>query len=153
MSKLSVRNVIDEKTAAIKEIAPGTPNGGWIKAILHSLNMSQAELAQLTGVNQKSIHSIEKSEAARTIRLETLDKIAAALGCEIQYSIVPRHSLAEAYLDQARRQARNELIHVEHTMALENQHVAHSQSDVEALAEKIVNSGTVSWTLDESKLG
>jgi hypothetical protein len=48
--------------------------------------------------------------------------------------------------------AKEEIAHLEHTMALENQSITHSHSEIEELAQKFVNSGTVKWKLDDSKL-
>jgi predicted DNA-binding mobile mystery protein A len=72
-------------------------------------------------VRPQTIESIEKSEAAGTIQLNTLRRAAEALDCTLVYALVPNNSL-EAVVDaRARRIAIRELQRVAHTMRLEAQ--------------------------------
>lgn len=60
----------------------------------------------------------------RTIREAlgiSLRKLAAALDCEVRYTLVPRHDLEDTVSKQAETVARAEVLGVSHTMALEQQ--------------------------------
>src|SRR5665647_390075 len=69
------------------------PHQGWIRAIREALGMSSKELADRMGIIQQAIRELEQSELHETIKLETLQRAANALECELVYSLVPRRSL------------------------------------------------------------
>ena len=85
--------------------------------------MSGAQLAAKLGMKPPSVVALEQSEAAATIRLETLQKAAAALDCELVYALVPRKPLEEIVEDRARMIALRELGGIAHSMGLEDQAV------------------------------
>jgi predicted DNA-binding mobile mystery protein A len=85
--------------------------------------MSAAELAARLGTAETSVLSLERNEVARTARLETLERAAAALNCDLVYALVPRQSLEEMIQERARTQAAIQLGAVSHSMALEDQQV------------------------------
>jgi len=99
------------------------PPKGWIRAIRDALGMSGAQLAAKLGMKPPSVVALEQSEAAATIRLETLQKAAAALDCELVYALVPRKPLEEIVQDRARMIALRELGGIAHSMGLEDQAV------------------------------
>ena len=99
------------------------PPQGWIRAIRDALGMSGAQLAAKLGMKPPSVVALEQSEAAATIRLETLQKAAAALDCELVYALVPRKPLEEIVQDRARMIALRELGGIAHSMGLEDQAV------------------------------
>ncbi|MFT3754478.1 MAG: mobile mystery protein A [Pseudoxanthomonas sp.] len=69
------------------------PAGGWINAIRDALGMSQAELGQRLGVRPSSIGKIEENERNRSIQMDTLQRAADALDCDVVYALVPRKPL------------------------------------------------------------
>jgi predicted DNA-binding mobile mystery protein A len=84
--------------------------------------MSARQLAERIGVSQSSIARMEKSEAAATIEIATLQRAAEALGCRVVYALVPiDNSLEEKLKKQAQEAADRLLSRVEHTMVLEAQ--------------------------------
>lgn len=87
--------------------------------------MTVRDFAARMGTTSSSwVTELEQNEAAGKITLETLRRAAAALGCRVEYVLVPERPLQEMVLAQARRKARRILSDVQHTMALEDQAVS-----------------------------
>ncbi len=97
------------------------PPRGWVRAIREALGMTTAELGQRMGVTQSRVSQIERSEELGSIRLDTLERAAQALNCEVRYVFVPNEPLEEMVQRQARLRAQAEVDAVTHTMALEDQ--------------------------------
>jgi predicted DNA-binding mobile mystery protein A len=97
------------------------PHRGWIRAIREALGMSTTALAARMGASQSRIPAIEHAEQAGSIRLETLERAAEALGCRLVYALVPRTSLDEMVRAQGRRKATAHIAGVAHNMRLEDQ--------------------------------
>ena len=109
---------------------PPRPPAGWIKAVREGLGMAATHLAERLGVTTSTVTRLETSEADDTVSLATLRRAAEALGCELQYALVPRQSLADTLDNRAMALARQHMGAVSHTMALEAQ--ATSRETVEA---------------------
>lgn len=120
---------------------PSRPGNGWIKAIRESLGMSASALARKLGVTPHSIAKLEKAEADDKITLASLRKLANALDCELQYTLVPRQSLEKILQERAMTVARVRLRPISHSMSLEDQSVDHSVSEkqLELLAKEILD--------------
>ena len=99
------------------------PPRGWIKAIREALGMSTAQLAHRMRVSQPAVVLLEQSEVSDKIKLETLQRVAAALNCRLVYALIPETPLESMVQDRARQVAAKHLGAVEHTMRLENQEV------------------------------
>ncbi|KRQ01787.1 transcriptional regulator [Bradyrhizobium yuanmingense] len=132
MKKLNDRALrrLDERLASAKPVdrfAP--PPRGWIRAIRDGLGMSGAQLGKRIGVTQQTIKAFELSEENGTIQLQTLRRVAYALGGKLVYAIVPDTSLEEMVRNRAREIAMKTLARVSHTMRLEDQ--ATSKADLE----------------------
>jgi predicted DNA-binding mobile mystery protein A len=122
----TARRRLDQRLA---ELAPlsniKAPPKGWLRAIRDSLGMTAAQAAKRLGVSaSQSVEDIERSEAAGTVRLDTLRRAAASLDCTLVYAIVPNHSLDEMVGLKARDKALAALSRVDQTMLLEDQRVA-----------------------------
>lgn len=117
------------------------PHKGWIRAIRDALGMSGRELAERMGVTQSTIPDLERSEQRRTIRLETLERAAAALDCEVVYYLKPRGTLDGLVAAQARRKAAGHLGWAAHHSALEDQGVTSADADaqLEDLAAQFID--------------
>ena len=74
---------------------PTRPNIGWVQAIRQSSGMSASALARKLSVTPRNISKLEKAEADEKITLASLRKLASALDCELQYTLVPRKPLEE----------------------------------------------------------
>jgi predicted DNA-binding mobile mystery protein A len=97
------------------------PPRGWVRAIREALGMTTAELGQRMGLTQSRVSQIERSEELGSIRLDTLERAAQALNCQVHYVFVPNEPLEEMVQRQARLRAQAEVDAVAHTMALEDQ--------------------------------
>jgi predicted DNA-binding mobile mystery protein A len=97
------------------------PAGGWLRAIREALGMPQAELARRMHVADTTIGKLEAGELAGTAQLDSLERAADALGCDLVYALVPRVPLELRVEEQARTKAIASLAAVEHTMLLEDQ--------------------------------
>ncbi len=133
MKKLNDRALkrLDARLLLAKPIDRFTPPPrGWIRAIRDCLGMSGAQLGKRIGVAQQTIRAFEQSEENGTIQLQTLRRVAQALGGKLVYAIVPDTSLEDMIRNRAREIALEALTRVSHTMRLEDQ--ATSRSDLEA---------------------
>ena len=119
---------------------PARPPSGWIKAIREALGMPAAYLAKRLGLVPSTVLRLETSEADDTITLGSLRRAAEALGCELQYALVPRQSIAQTLETQADKVARERMAAVAHTMALEAQATSNQTVDtqVQELAESLL---------------
>jgi predicted DNA-binding mobile mystery protein A len=85
--------------------------------------MTTAQLASRMKISQPGVVMLEQSETMGTIKLETLQRAAAALNCQLVYALVPNEPLESMVHQRARLIARKHLDVVEHSMRLENQGV------------------------------
>ena len=117
------------------------PPRGWIRAIRDALGMTTAELGQRMGLTQSRVSQIERSEELGSIRLDTLERAAQALNCQVRYVFVPNEPLEEMVQRQARLRAQAEVDAVTHTMALEDQAPEPGVLDslVKEMAERFVD--------------
>ena len=117
---------------------PARPPSGWIKAIREALGMPAAHLAKRLGLVPSTVLRLETSEADDTITLSSLRRVAEALGCELQYALVPKQTLAQTMEAQANKIARERMATVVHSMALEAQ--ASSEDAVNTQVEESAES-------------
>ena len=117
------------------------PPRGWVRAIREALGMTTAELGQRMGLTQSRVSQIERSEELGSIRLDTLERAAQALNCQVRYVFVPNEPLEQMVQRQARLRAQAEVDAVTHTMALEDQIPEPGVLDslVQEMAERFVD--------------
>lgn len=114
------------------------PSKGWIHAIRQALGVSSGELARRLGTSRQLPLQLEKSEAEDRITLKSLRAVANALDCDLVYALVPRAaSMEELIENRARTEARQRVLGVEHSMALENQAVGNLDEAVEAEVRRV----------------
>ena len=82
--------------------AESVPRSGWVREIRTALGLSQSQLAARAGVSRATVQQMERAEAQRRITLASLDKLAAAMDCQVAVAILPRGGSLE---DVRRRQA------------------------------------------------
>jgi predicted DNA-binding mobile mystery protein A len=128
-----------------RQLAPATtltiPRNGWIRELREALGMSARQLAQRVGVGQPTIARLEKSEAAGTIEIKTLRKVAEGMNCRLVYTFIPiEGSLEETLRVQATQTAEKLLARVEHSMTLEAQGATPQdrKAQVQELADELV---------------
>ena len=133
-SRQQSRAVLDERAALLTPIADlPEPRMGWTRMVREALAMPAAVLAERLGVADTTVLRLEESERLGTAQLNTLRRAADALDCELVYAFVPRRSLEEQVLEQARARAEAEVRRIAHSMALEDQ--AGSARETESLIE------------------
>lgn len=110
------------------------PPKGWVRALRDALGMTGAQLGVRMGIRPQTVETIEKSEAAGTIQLNTLRRAAEALDCTLVYALVPNTSLEAMVNARGRKIAIRELQRVAHTMRLEAQGTddAHLEARIQA---------------------
>ena len=116
------------------------PPRGWIKAFREALGMSTAQLARRMKISQPGVVMLEQSEALGTIKLETLQRVATAMNCQLVYALVPNVPLETVVRERARLIAKQHMGTVEHSMRLENQGVenrAAREQQLDAMASQI----------------
>lgn len=96
-------------------------SGGWLRAVRQALGMTTRQLAKSVGVTQAAVVDAERTEAKGDITLATLRRYAAALDCELSYALVPNRPVQEVVQARAEYIARDEVLRVRHSMALEDQ--------------------------------
>ena len=109
-------NRIDEQLAPLKALNLARPQSGWIRTIRTALRMTQAELAAILQINQKSLHAL-----------------------------VPRDTLHNHYRNCARHIIDSQLADVENTMELENQAMKFSEEYLEKQVDELINGDFVHW--------
>jgi predicted DNA-binding mobile mystery protein A len=131
----TARRQLDERLASWRDLDLATPPDGWIRAVRQALGMSIADLARRLDVTAPAVRKYEAAEAAGTIQLSTLRRVAEALGVELQYALAPRSTLVQLVEERALAVARRELDAVNHSMALEQQRPDPS-TDAELVARR-----------------
>jgi len=119
---------------------PSRPPLGWLKVIREALGMTATRQAKVLGVTTSTVTRLEISEADDTISLGTLRRAAEALGCELQYALVPKKTLADTLDARATALARQQMAAISHSMALEAQATSRETVDAQtrALAESLL---------------
>jgi len=119
------RKNLDKRLNTLRNINEfARPPRGWIKAIRESLGMTTKQLGQRIGVSQPRALEIEKNEMSGTLSLDSLERAARALDCQLVYAIVPNESLETMIEKRAHNLAKNRLKHTAHSMSLEDQSVS-----------------------------
>ncbi len=119
------------------------PHSGWVRAIRDALGMSAADLGRRMKITGPAVSALERSERDGTAGLNTLRRAADALDCTLVYAFIPNHGLDETVRRQATKTAREQLVHVKKTMALEDQAVTVNESLVQVQADLLVQTGRV----------
>jgi len=83
------------------------PAVGWLRAIREALGLSLADQARHLQVTPPAVRSFEQAEAEDRITLASLRRTAAAMDCDLVYTLVPRSgklsiSVKPAHGDAAR---------------------------------------------------
>ena len=135
--RAAARKQIDKRLNIIQNSEGlARPVRGWTRAIREALGMTTAQLGKRLGIRQASVVGLEKSEASKSITLETLERAAHALDCRLVYALVPRKPLAELVYERGHALAKRRLRSVSHSMALEDQAV--DEEDEKAHLERLV---------------
>ena len=122
-TQTAARQHLDSRLSSAALRSLQRPPRGWIKAVRDALGMTTAQLAARLGVSQPAVVLLEQSEAEGHIKLDTLQRAAAALDCRLVYALVPNQPLEHRVQARQREIAERQITAVEHSMTLENQSV------------------------------
>ena len=148
--RAQAREALDRRLGRVNTTALAPPPHGWVRAIREALGMTTRQMGQRAGISAMSVTSLERSERAGTVQLDTLRKAADALNCDLVYALVPRDSLDETIFRQARKTAEQEVLRVDRTMRLEDQATDRDpDARVVQFANRLIASGRV-WRGDGS---
>jgi len=132
MVKKYQKTALEQLDASLAQFAPlrdmQPPRKGWIRAIRDALGMSGRQLGQRMGVSKMWVADMERLEANGATSLKTLRRAAEAMDCVLVYALVPKTSLKETLLKQARQKVRRDMARASHTMALEDQALAKDEA-------------------------
>jgi predicted DNA-binding mobile mystery protein A len=97
-------------------------------------------MARRIGVGQSRAVDIEKAETTGAITLDSLQRAARALDCELVYALVPRQPLETMVEERATALAKRRVKTTRHTMALEAQSLdeADEREQVKLLVRQLV---------------
>jgi len=131
---------LDKTLGPWRSLPRSRPSRGWLRAVRQALGMTTRQLAKAVGVTQAAVVDAERTEAKGDITLTTLQRYAAALGCELTYALVPKRPLQEVVEERAERIARDEVSRVNHSMALEDQSTGreHLEREIAELRRKLM---------------
>jgi predicted DNA-binding mobile mystery protein A len=119
------------------------PAKGWIRSIRQALGISSGELARRLGTSRQLPLQLEKGEAEDRITLKSLRAVAHALDCELVYALVPKEGALETLLeDRARAEAKQRVLQVEHSMALEDQAAGGIEDAIETETRRLIKKRT-----------
>ena len=106
------------------------PARGWLRAVRSVLGLSQGHVAKKIAMTRQSYADLEAAEQRGAISLNSLQRAAEAMDCDLVYFLVPRESVARTYseLAQVNDPTFKHLQATEHSMALESQAVGDPES-------------------------
>jgi predicted DNA-binding mobile mystery protein A len=120
---LNIHQLDDALEPYRKASATPRPTKGWAKAIREALGMTRDQLAMRMGISPSTVSDLERNEGRGTITLESLDRLARGMNCEVVYAIVPREgkTLDTVIRQRAESVASQQMARISHTMRLEEQ--------------------------------
>jgi predicted DNA-binding mobile mystery protein A len=131
LANLQLRQ-IDRRAGSLRQFAATQrPPGGWLHAIRTALGMPMSYLAAQLGQSRQATQTLEQREVEDRITLGALRRAAEALHCDLVYALIPRQPLAEMLAQHARETAEREIRPVAHSMRLEAQGVAESETEAQ----------------------
>jgi predicted DNA-binding mobile mystery protein A len=122
--------------------AATVPRGGWLRAIREALGMTQSQLGARASISRQSVQDFERAEADRRITLESLDKLARAMGCRMVYALVPENGSVEGLRERRALALAEALLQpADHSMKLEAQGVTAPERERQRrlLADTLLN--------------
>ncbi len=122
-----IRQGLDKRLSQLQKAKESAvrPTRGWLRAVRESIGAKQDAVAKRMGVKRQSYARLEVTEAQGSISLNSLQKAADAMDCEVIYYLLPKPAVAANYTELAKRHdpAFKHLKAAEHSMALEDQAV------------------------------
>lgn len=119
---------LDQNIQALRtasELTKSKPTKGWLRAVRGALGLSQSAVAANAGIKQQGFLQWETRESKGTITLDSLERAAAAMDCDLVYYLLPKAGIADSFAELAARHDRDGQHRraAMHSMALEGQAV------------------------------
>ena len=116
--------VARQRTAQMDDIlhdvqVPLRPRGGWLSTMRQALGMTKTQLSDRLSIARTGVNRLETNELKGAITITSLTNAAEALGCELQYVLVPHKPLGDMVAEQALKRARDKLGRINQSQALE----------------------------------
>jgi len=135
LGPLGQRAAIARDSKAFPRMKEGAvPRTGWVREIRTALGLSQSQLAKRAGVSRATVQQMERAEAQRRITLASLDKLAAAMDCQVSLAVLPKGGSLE---DVRRRQAAKKAEAILHERTKDNKHPPRA-ADLERRTQQMV---------------
>jgi predicted DNA-binding mobile mystery protein A len=101
------------------------PSQGWLRIVREALGLPLRSVAAKLKVTPQTVHAFERREAAGTLTLANLRKVAGAMNCEVVYFVVPKGAKTKTFTQLAAAQSGflADLLATEQSMQLEDQGV------------------------------
>jgi predicted DNA-binding mobile mystery protein A len=100
------------------------PDNGWINTIRTTINMTLEQLGKKLNMTKQGAKRIEESEAAGTITIKSLKKVANSLEMKFVYGFVPIDGFIDSLIDRkARILAEKIVLRTNHNMMFEDQEI------------------------------
>ncbi len=143
------RQQLDKRLTPLRQSQDlARPPRGWIRAIRDALGMTTKQLGLRMGVSQPRVTHIEKAENDSSITLDTLQRAANAMDCQLVYALIPRRPLQDMIKERATQRARTIMHATAHSMTLEDQRADHDteQAQLQQLIKELMdNAGSSLW--------
>jgi predicted DNA-binding mobile mystery protein A len=91
MSSIRQANLrhLDHRLAELDRCFTPVPPEGWLRSVRVAIGLSGYELGARLGVGQARISQLERAELRGSLRLGTLERVAAAMRCQLRYVLIP----------------------------------------------------------------
>jgi len=148
------RQIIEKKISRFSKLNETIPSSGWVRAIRGSLGMTVKQLSMRLGTSASSVTQLEEREPKKNVTLNSLEKAANAMGCDLIYAIVPKSpnkTLEDIIAQKAQESAARILKKVAHTMKLEAQSTSNEdmKKQIERTAKELqLKADSRIWDLD-----
>ena len=122
---------------------PFIPKEGWVRTIRKALGMSGEQLAQRLNLSRNRVSVLERREIDGDITINQLKKLAAELGCELTYGLVPNKDINDLLEERAEQVAKESLSLNAQNMFLEAQSIDINKEKFlfEQLKTELLNAG------------
>lgn len=144
MDKLTIKNAENRRSEILKALSYMNVKPGWIKYTRSVFGMTLKELARLTGLSLPTIAQTEQREAQGKVTIDTLNKVANAMDCDLVYAFVPRDGISDLMQKKAMEKAKRTILKADTHMSLEDQKVTEDiKFRIDNLAEKLLEKGKI----------
>jgi predicted DNA-binding mobile mystery protein A len=136
---------IERRLKPLRKYAGNTKlRTGWIHYMRTTIGMTLKNLADRARISVSTVAQSEKREIQGKVTLDTLQKLAAAMDCELIYAFIPKTEIQILLKEKALAKAQKILSKANTHMSLEDQEVQQSMKErIERLAEKLIRDGDI----------